>query len=90
MIVIWAGSIPSSGREYYAYNIAPDVFLPKYSDGSWGYYPNISNVTNSAENVSLGGTMTTTTTQITTDFALEQDLSFITKGLSAKGYGFLG
>ena len=29
-----------------AYNIAPDVFLPKYSDGSWGYYPNISNVTN--------------------------------------------
>ena len=67
-----------------AYNIAPDVFLPKYSDGSWGYYPNISNVTNSAENVSLGGTMTTTTTQITTDFALEQDLSFITKGLSAR------
>ena len=64
-----------------AYNIAPDVFLPKYSDGSWGYYPNISN---SAENVSLGGTMTTTTTQITTDFALEQDLSFITKGLSAR------
>ena len=62
-----------------AYNIAPDVFLPKYSDGSWGYYPNIS-----AENVSLGGTMTTTTTQITTDFALEQDLSFITKGLSAR------
>ena len=42
------------------------------------------NVTNSAENVSLGGTMTTTTTQITTDFALEQDLSFITKGLSAR------
>lgn len=35
-------------------------------------------------NVSLGGTMTTTTTQITTDFALEQDLSFITKGLSAR------
>ena len=28
--------------------------------------------------------MTTTTTQITTDFALEQDLSFITKGLSAR------
>ena len=28
--------------------------------------------------------MTTTTTQITTDFALEQDLSFITKGLTAR------
>lgn len=68
-----------------AYNIAPDVFLPKYSDGSWGYYPNISNVTNSAENLSLGGTMNTTTTQITTDFVLEQDLKFITKGLNFKG-----
>ena len=67
-----------------AYNIAPDVFLPKYSDGSWGFYPNISNVTNSAENISLGGTMNTTTTRITTDFALEQDLNFITKGLSAR------
>ncbi len=68
-----------------AYNIAPDVFLPKYADGSWGYYPNISNVTNSAENLSLGGTMNTTTTQINTDFVLEQDLKFITKGLSARG-----
>ena len=68
-----------------AYNIAPDVFLPKYSDGSWGYYPTISNVTNSAENLSLGGTMNTTTTQVATDFVLEQDLKFITKGLSVRG-----
>ena len=68
-----------------AYNIAPDVFLPVYSDGSWGFYPNISNVSNSAQNISLGGTMSTTITSITTDFSLEQDLGFITKGLSAKG-----
>jgi len=68
-----------------AYNIAPDVFLPKYADGSWGFYPSISNVSNSAANLSLGGVMTTTSTRITTDFALEQDLSFITKGLSLKG-----
>lgn len=67
-----------------AYNIAPDVFLPQYSDGSWGYYPNISNVSNSAANLALGGTMQTTTTRINTDFALEQDLKFITKGLSAR------
>ena len=26
-----------------AYNIAPDVFLPQYEDGSWGYYPQVSN-----------------------------------------------
>ncbi|MTK54494.1 TonB-dependent receptor [Paludibacter sp.] len=68
-----------------AYNIAPDVFLPKYSDGTWGYYPNVSNVTNSAEALSVGGVQTLTNTRITTDFALEQDLKFITKGLSFRG-----
>ena len=68
-----------------AYNISPDAFLPKYSDGSWGYLPGSTNVTNSAQQVSLGGTMTSTTTRITTDFVLEQKLDFITKGLSARG-----
>ena len=68
-----------------AYNIAPDVFLPKYADGSWGYYPNISNVSNSAANLALAGVMTTTTTRINTDFVLEQDLAFVTKGLNFRG-----
>lgn len=67
-----------------AYNIAPDVFLPVYSDGSWGFYPEISNVTNSAYNLSAGGMAENTTNRINTDFTLEQDLSFITKGLSAR------
>ena len=67
-----------------AYNIAPDVFLPVYSDGAWGYYPNISNVTNSAQNLSVGGLFETTTNRINTDFTLEQDLSFITEGLSLR------
>lgn len=67
-----------------AYGTPPDVFLPRYSDGSWGYYPNVSNVTNSSANLALAGTMTTTNTRINTDFTLEQDLSFITKGLSAR------
>ena len=77
----WAVSQQWAG----AYNIAPDVFLPQYSDGSWGYYPSISNVSNSAANLALGGVMTTTTTRINTDFVLEQNLDFITKGLSARG-----
>jgi TonB-linked SusC/RagA family outer membrane protein len=68
-----------------AYNIAPDVFLPKYSDGSWGYYPDISNVSNSAMNLAVAGSMTTTTTRINTDFTLEQKLDFITEGLNFKG-----
>lgn len=68
-----------------AYNISPDAFLPKYSDGCWGYLPGSTNVSNSARLVSLGGTMNLTTTRITTDFVLEQKLDFITKGLSARG-----
>ena len=65
-----------------AYNIAPDVFLPKYSDGSWGYYPSVSNTTNSAQILSTGGSSKKTTTRINTDFTLEQKLDFITKGLN--------
>lgn len=68
-----------------AYGIAPDVFLPVYSDGAWGTYPNASNVTNSAENLSVGGRYETTTNRINTDFTLEQDLKFITPGLSLRG-----
>ena len=68
-----------------AYNIAPDVFLPVYSDGTWGYYPQVSNVTNSAQNLSTGGRVETTTNRINTDFTLEQDLGFITKGLTLRG-----
>ena len=57
---IWAG----------AYGIAPDVFMPVYSDGTWGYYPNVSNISNSASILSLAGTEKTTTTRINTDFTL--------------------
>lgn len=73
---LWAG----------AYNIAPDAFIPKYADGSWGYYPAFaSQVTNSAELLAMGGDVRATTTRINTDFVLEQDLSFITKGLNLRG-----
>ena len=68
-----------------AFNLAPDVFLPRYSDGSYGYYPLVSNVTNSVEKFTLAGTNKTTNTRINTDFVLEQDLSFITKGLNFRG-----
>ena len=68
------------------YNISPDAFLPKYSDGSWGYLPGSTNVSNAAVSIALGGTQYITNTRINTDFVLEQDLSFITKGLNARGY----
>jgi len=66
-----------------AYNISPDAFMPQYSDGTWGYYPKAVNISNSAAILALSGIMKTTTTRINTDFTLEQDLSFITKGLRA-------
>jgi TonB-linked SusC/RagA family outer membrane protein len=77
----WAVSQQWAG----AYNIAPDVFLPQYSDGSWGYYPLTANVSNSAAILALAGVQTTTTTRINTDFVLEQDLKFLTKGLTFRG-----
>ncbi|MCR4559642.1 MAG: SusC/RagA family TonB-linked outer membrane protein, partial [Bacteroidales bacterium] len=73
-----------------AYNIAPDVFMPRYADGSWGanldpVTSGYSNATNSAANVGLGGNQRKTTTNIATDLILEQDLKFVTEGLSFTG-----
>ena len=67
------------------YNIGPDVFVPLYADGSWGYLPHGTNVTNSAQNIATGGQQTVTTTRLNTDFVLEQKLDFITKGLNLRG-----
>ena len=67
------------------YNISPDAFMPKYADGSWGYLPGSTNVSNAAVSIALGGTQYITTTRITTDFVLEQNLDFITKGLNFRG-----
>lgn len=73
---IWAG----------VYNIAPNAFLPWYSDGSWGWQPLFaSQVANSAQKLALGGAFKNVQTRINTDFTLEQNLDFITKGLSARG-----
>ena len=67
-----------------AYGAPADAFLPQYSDGTWGYYPaNSQGAPNSMQGLATGGVEYTTTTRINTDFTLEQDLSFITKGLRA-------
>ena len=75
-VQVWAG----------AYNIAPNVFRPVYADGSYGYYPAFSSQgTNSADLLANGGAFKTTATRINTDFVLEQNLDFITKGLNFRG-----
>lgn len=67
-----------------AYSAPSDVFLPRYSDGSWGYYPtDTQGAPNSVIGLAKAGQGKFTTTRINTDFTLEQDLSFITKGLKA-------
>lgn len=67
-----------------AYSSPHDAFLPRYSDGTWGYYgPDQQGAPNSVTNLALAGAEKVTTTRINTDFTLEQDLSFLLKGLRA-------
>ena len=67
-----------------AYSAPHDTFLPQYSDATWGYFPKDEQGSpNSVTQLALHGEQATTTTRINTDFTLEQDLSFITKGLKA-------
>lgn len=68
-----------------AYGMAPNLFPVQFSDGSWGYYPLVSNIENSPASVSTSGYELKTITRVFTDFALEQKLDFITKGLVARG-----
>ena len=68
-----------------AYGMAPNLFPVQFSDGSWGYYPLVSNIENSPASVATSGYELGTITRVFTDFALEQNLDFITKGLVARG-----
>ena len=68
-----------------AYGMAPNLFPVQFSDGSWGYYPLVSNIANSPANVATSGYELSTITRVFTDFALEQNLDFVTKGLIARG-----
>ncbi|MGX5817234.1 SusC/RagA family TonB-linked outer membrane protein [Chitinophaga lutea] len=67
------------------YGLAPDLFLPMYSDGKWGANQEGGNNTaNPAAVVYNIGIRETRTTQLLSDFVLEQKLDFLTKGLSAR------
>jgi TonB-linked SusC/RagA family outer membrane protein len=69
-----------------AYRMPPNVFPVKFSNGAWGYSRlAASNMANSPMNVATAGYEVRTITNIFTDFALEQKLDFITKGLVARG-----
>lgn len=66
-----------------AYRTSPDAMQPIYSDGTWGFFqPRNADVPNSVYNLAMSGVEKRTTTQITTDFILQQQLDMILRGLS--------
>lgn len=68
-----------------AYRLAPNLFLPMYEDGRWGAnQEGGSNATNPLAAVYNIGIRQTRTTQLNFDISLQQDLKFITDGLTAK------
>ncbi|WP_377102177.1 SusC/RagA family TonB-linked outer membrane protein [Mucilaginibacter calamicampi] len=69
-----------------AYRTAPDSFKPVYQDGTYGYYPlSTQDQPNAAFWLAYSGVEKRTTTQLTTDFVLTQQLDMVTKGLSLRG-----
>lgn len=79
-----------SGFEYSwyqgIYGNAPDIYYPVYPDGSYGYYPLDPVATNNPA-IILGnnGVRNEKTSQMTTDFVLNQDLGALVKGLTLRG-----
>ena len=68
-----------------AYRTSPDAMRPIYSNGMWGWYaPRNADVPNSVYSLATSGIEKRTTTQITTDFILDQQLDMLTKGLDFK------
>jgi TonB-linked SusC/RagA family outer membrane protein len=69
-----------------AYRMPPNVYPVKFANGAWGYSRlAASNMSNSPMSVSTSGYEQKTITRIFTDFVLEQNLDFVTKGLVARG-----
>lgn len=68
-----------------AYGMAPNAFPVRFSNDVWGYHKLESNNANSAMNIANSGYTQSSITRVFTDFALEQKLDFVTKGLLARG-----
>ena len=63
--------------------MAPDLYLPQYEDGRWGYSAIVDRENPIAVIYNMG-IRETYITELNSDIKLEQKLDFITKGLSAK------
>lgn len=82
------GAAGSGDGNYWtaAYRSSPDAMRPVYSDGMWGWYnPRNADVPNSMYDLANSGVQKRTSTQLTTDFVLVQELDMLLKGLSVRG-----
>ena len=66
------------------YFMPPDVFLPQYSDGRWGWSTTAGNLYNPVAVVNNVGVRKLKRTQLSVDVEGNQNLDFITKGLIVK------
>lgn len=68
------------------YRLGPMQFYPIYEDGSYGFdLSGDYELRNPVADFSSGGTKTDNRLTLISDFTLDQDLAFVTKGLSFKG-----
>ena len=69
------------------YGLAPNLFPVKYPDGRWGVYSEGGNATaNPAAVIANLGIRQARMTQLNSNFVINQDLSFITKGLNVSAF----
>ena len=81
-----------SGASYHSlyqsiYGSAPDAVVIRYEDGIFGssLFPVDLLNSNEYESLNSSGTIVSNRFEVNSDFALDQNLDFITKGLSIKG-----
>lgn len=67
------------------YMTGPSNFPVRFPDGEWGYTPKNLQTRNPVYYLNQSGTKKQITSQMNTDFILQQKLDFITKGLSFRG-----
>ena len=67
------------------YNLAPDIYIPKYPDGMYGYLPGNTNPPNVLAALNEAGVSRENRGFIGSDFLLEQKLDFVIDGLSVSG-----
>ena len=69
-----------------AYSNPPDAYLPRYSDGQYGFAAASARAgSNSVRDLTISGVQYNTTATIATNFVLEQSLDMITEGLKFRG-----